>query len=178
MNKIIAELLTQTSVTNSPAILQLVLILERHNYTSDNNGGGLYEADLSPQMLELTLTADEQIEIVDAISQQIASGFGTRSELFWVLGKAPTVALVPLIGLLEAHAQTFDEETAYQALIALDNCLSSNSEGNLHPDILRVVDKAALKSSIQQLSALNISDPNHYAYSRLDKLAQNILNRL
>jgi hypothetical protein len=44
--------------------------------------------------------------------------------MFWAIGKsAPQIGIGPLLMLLQTCSEKFDEEAAYQALIALDNFL-------------------------------------------------------
>ena len=95
--------------------------------------------------------------------------------MFWVIGKAPRVALVPLISLLEAHSPTFDEETAWQALIALENCLELDDDGNLVTDISPLVN---LRPILQQIASLSINDPRDPRSARLAEIVQRILKRM
>jgi hypothetical protein len=175
MDKLIMDLVAKMTIANSEAILQLALILERSTFTISSDS--TYILNLPPHLLNIILMPDDQREIIDDISQRILSGASNRSQLFWVIGKAPRVALVPLITLLEAHSQTFDEETAWQALIALENCLELDDDGNLRTDSLRLINKANLRPIIQQMASINISNSGDPRSGRLVEIVHRILRR-
>lgn len=175
MDKLIMDLVAKMPNEHSETIIQLALILERSTFTISNESS--YILYLPSQLLDIILTLDDQREIVDAISRRIQAGASNRSELFWVIGKAPRVALVPLVSLLKAHSQTFDEETAWQALIALENCLELDDDGNFRADILRLINKANLRPIIQKIASLSIGNPPDPRFGRLAEIVQRILRK-
>jgi hypothetical protein len=112
------------------AVLQFSMLLERSNL-ADSLALGEREADfyrsmLAPHLATVTLAAHEQAEVVTRLARLVADGRGTSSML-WAIGKAaPEAGIGPLLRLLCTHSSMFDEEMAYQALVALENFLGAS----------------------------------------------------
>ncbi|GEM_PF-1992539 len=100
------------------ALIQLVYILERSTFTSTN-----IEAFIQPDLRNVRVSYFAQRLVVDELLSLIMSGHNLQSSLLWAIGKAhPYVALKPLLRWIK-HATNLDRESAYQTVIALQNCL-------------------------------------------------------
>lgn len=91
---------------------------------------------LDEELLSITLDIDEQGEIIDKLVERILAKDALCVSMLWAIGKAyPTVGLPRLVEVIEFNWKTFDDEMAYQSIIALENFLDwdivNNSLGNL-----------------------------------------------
>jgi hypothetical protein len=132
MNRSLSTLLKSAS---SPAIeeqmqalFHIAMLLEKSTRPSDENG--FYETILPPGVLGIHLDEEAQTEILQELAQKTYSQSIVPS-LFWAIGKSLPGAGAPvLVHFLDEHPDFLnDPQVAYQAVIALENCLDSERTG-------------------------------------------------
>ncbi len=109
------------------AVFQLAMLLEKNTRPSDESG--FYETVLPPDLVRIRL--DQQAQA--AMLRELARRFSAKrvpSAVFWAIGKAlPEAAAPVLLAILGQHPDLADDhEAAYQAVIALENCLDYDRE--------------------------------------------------
>jgi hypothetical protein len=126
MQQAIEQLMESVESTNgdaeNPDILNLGLLLEMNSYSG--NRSDLEKGSLLPASLQnVLLSKNEQTEIVSRLARLIQnSNNAKRKHFFWVFSKAsPQVAFMPLVRIITELYISFDPETSYQALSALDH---------------------------------------------------------
>ena len=123
------KILSESKDLRQEGITQLADLLSKNNKV--NYVGPNYSHFLPPELLSLKLGVSEQREIVVNLEKLIMIN-PNASSLFWVMGKAkPIVAIGPLLNLINMYSDELNDETAYQALIALENCLVDSDEREL-----------------------------------------------
>ncbi len=180
MHELIQILLNRarSQVGDDNAIVQLALILENNTVSSANYP---YEGTLSQELLAVRLDKEEQQQVVANLFELIRAGNPSKSTIYWAIGKATgEIALAPLVKLIQSqsYAGVFDEETAWQALIALENFIEVQTDGALPSEVSSQLLQVNLRATIRQMAKLNIDNPNDPRHSRLIELAERILSRL
>jgi len=109
------------------AMFQLGLMLERSNQGEQlAEAGDIYVENLSREMLRMKLDDDEQNQIIDKLSQVVATHKDSRPTALWAYGKAkPQLGIVPLLALIQATGHQLNTEAAYQACDALRRWLEA-----------------------------------------------------
>lgn len=107
----------------------LVDLIERANrnitYADYKDAEDFYLENVPSEFLALTFDGPVQEEIAAMIVDHVNEA-PDRGDLLWVLGKMPeSVALKPLVRLWCMRGCEFDDSTAYQAHIALQNMIWS-----------------------------------------------------
>lgn len=124
LNALIARTSDKDFDEREHAIFQLALILERSNLR-DSSAPDIYSSNLDRHLIKLVLSETEQREVVDVLARLTITQQENRPSCYWAMGKARGVVLLPtLLVLLRAQGAQMDDESAYQAVIALQNCLS------------------------------------------------------
>lgn len=117
---------SEDETVQGEAILQLAMLLEKSNHVRDESGNVHWEDKgeiLSPNLRDIYLDNGEQRVIVSRLTTLINSSKRNPSML-WALGKAsPAIGIEPLLEILKKHSEEFDEDTAYQAILALGRFL-------------------------------------------------------
>lgn len=121
---------------NDDAALQLGLILEA------NAGVQLEQGLLHDSLSSIELSERDESAIIERIVTLVKRHEDAgRRHLFWVLSKAsPEVLLVPLVKLIHKLASLFGEETAIQAVFALNNCLRDEDKLSASAALLKEYD--------------------------------------
>lgn len=102
------------------AIFELAMLLEKNAV----KGQSWSEKDFVPPLQIVELDEKQQRQIVEKIVELIASGLNEPS-LYWALGKARVdIALKPFLNVVRQFGSSFDGETQWQAIVALDNYLT------------------------------------------------------
>lgn len=149
---------------------QIGMILERGS--RDVTGkDAFYKLILSPHMLTLDLTEDDQREVVDYLHDLVKGGNRTHG-IIWAIGKAsPYVAIAPLLDLIQSYSATFDAVTAHHAIVALDNCLLVTDDGRLDPEIARQLDECDPLTFLYEAAAYddqNVAQPAQRVLAKLE----------
>jgi len=166
-NQLLKEAKSKDFDTSEFALLQIALVLEQSNLVDHKNTPDIYADNLSRELLNLQLNADDQENVVGEIARLIAANSKNRPTLYWALGKAkPEIALPALLGLLKAQGKNLNEETAYQAAISLH----ALTKGDLSAEVQA---KIALNDPTDLLEKW--ADAND---DRLADLADDILDNL
>jgi len=109
-------------------IFQIGLVLERHsrpNLTAPD----LYEENLSRALLRLTLDdARHQAAVVYLITLVRNHPESAESYLYALSRAQPEFLVVPLLNLLHECGRKLAPDAAYQAALALDNCVKTGGE--------------------------------------------------
>lgn len=108
---------------NDDVSLQLGLLLER------NRGIETASHLLSERLRFVELSECDEKAIIERVASLIERRLDSgRRHLFWILSKAsPDQLLAPLVILVHGQWPSFDEETAVQAVFALNNCLGNET---------------------------------------------------
>lgn len=102
------------------AIVELAMLLEKNSVKNWSQKG-----DFVPPYRFVKLDKKQQRQIVEKIVELIASGLNEPS-LYWALGKARAdIALKPFLNVVRQFGSSFDGETQWQAICALDNYLGA-----------------------------------------------------
>ena len=150
------------------SIFQIAMLLEKSNTITNET----YISLLPPELLSVTLNDREQQEIVKLLST-LTPNNSTNSLLFWTLGKAkPKFGIAPLLSLIHRFSNKFDDEAAYQAVIALDNFLIFNKfkESKMMPEIVQ-----SLKENDPRPFLYKVVNSNNF---RLAEISQALLKKL
>ena len=120
----------------SGALFQIAMLLEKSTRPSDEPE--FYESMLPAELLRLQLNNSVQRELLRGVVKN-ADLRRVASPFIWALGKAsPVVAIHFLVQFLEQHPEWLSSpETAYQAIITLDNCLDHDQKTEIAEDIRR-----------------------------------------
>jgi len=136
--------------TQSEVLVDIALILERRRLPKARLDTD-YATLLRPNLLSIKIKSDEQIDVVERLSYLAATN-RTHPSMLWAIGKAaPEVGIVPLLALLRTRSGDFDEETLYQALMALENFLVTK-KGALLPDVAEAIRKDDPTPLLRELS--------------------------
>lgn len=136
MHNIIESLLNQVESQDESmsqeAVLQLAMLLEISNRPVRIASGAVdlahYRDILPIELQSLRLEITDQSEIVDRLSELAGNG-PASSGMYWAMGKAsPQVGVTALLNNLRNHIERLDEESMYQALIALGNFFFTQDE--------------------------------------------------
>ena len=130
-------------------ISDIAILLEMNTYTL--NGGQIssvlneYKCLLSEDLISVRLSIEEQNEIIDELTKRISINDKLGSSMFWAISKSHhTVGLPKLIQIIKCSWDTFDDEVAYQSIIALDNfiifCTDKDMKTKLLPMEKKVID--------------------------------------
>ena len=115
------------------AVSDLAMLLEKNTYILSGGHADSrlneYGQFLPEELLTVTLSIEEQEEIVADLTQRIRSGGPLSSSMLWAIGKAsPEVGLSALTEILKCDVVALDDKMSYQFLIALDNFVISFTE--------------------------------------------------
>jgi len=116
------------------AVFQLALLLER-SQEGVSSEDSYYVSNLPPELL-IRLDEQQQAEVVRVLSNAIVLEKTGRASLFWLIGKvSPPIGITSLLGLIVTNWKNYDEETIYQALIAIENymmyCIRDSTIGSV-----------------------------------------------
>jgi hypothetical protein len=168
LNQLLESAASADRERQNEALADIALILER-SWLRTSVSDTCYAALLPPALLAIRLEENDQREVVEHLSR-LATSDRAHPSIFWAIGKStPKLGIGPLLMLLQTHSDKFDEETTYQALIALENFL--------------VTDKGVLPAEVVAESVRN--DPTQFLNeqvksdnSRIAIRAQRVLRSL
>ena len=90
----------------------------------------IYSDNLSRDLLRITLSDEDQNQVIDNLSRLIVTHKDSRPTAFWTLGKAKgELAFAPLLALIQATGKQLNNESAYQACSALQRWVDANVIG-------------------------------------------------
>lgn len=113
------------------ALLQIALVMEQSNLEDHTHTPDIYAGNLSRELLGLQLDRADQERVVSELVRLIVSSSKNRETLYWALGKTrPEIGLPALLSLLAAQGKQLDDETAYQAVLALDSFIKGMPEAD------------------------------------------------
>jgi hypothetical protein len=173
MDRAITSLLKSAAANSAAqqtaALFQLAMLLEKNTRPSDESG--FYETVLPPALLPIRLDVDAQAQILLELAKR-ATADGVPSAVLWAMGKALPKAAAPVLAdLVTRHAELAeDAEAAYQAIIALENCLDYDREQGRSQDVAALSENTTVLDFVRQ--AADSPDP------RLAEHAPRILRRL
>lgn len=153
------------------AVFQVAMLLEKNTRPSDENG--FYETVLPSDVLGLDLDEDAQAEILGELVK-IPYSPDVASSVFWAIGKSsPRVGAPILLRLFDEHPEMLDDHhSAYQAMIALENCLDHDrDEGK---DAARQVEKTFRNPSVARF----LRHASSSSEEKLAEVASRLLRRL
>jgi hypothetical protein len=151
------------------AAFQLAMLLEKNTRPSDEIG--FYETVLPPDVAGIRLDEEAQAEILRELARRVSSA-RVPAGVFWAAGKALPQAGAPVVvDILAQHADlSEDPEAAYQALIALENCLDYDREQGRSPQAQMLFRNDTVIRFLRQAAAS--------AEPRLAEQAPRLLRRL
>lgn len=117
------------------AIFQLSLLLQRSNTRGIPDTA--YRGLLAPNLMQMKLTESEQRKVVAKFRVLINSPERTTGILSAIGRASPRIGIEPLLSVIREHWTEFDDETAYQAVIALDNFLVYGDRVQFIPEVTR-----------------------------------------
>jgi hypothetical protein len=110
------------------AMFKVGLVLERHNYPNAMNSE-LYEEYLSRELLRLVLDDKRQSEAIDFLVAMVKARKQDADTFLYAMGKCkPTLVIAPLLMLINDLGNKWNNEGAYEAVVALDNCLKATDD--------------------------------------------------
>lgn len=149
------------------AALYLGLVLEAN--AGVESGRSLVPGNLR----DIELSEEEELAIVQRIIAVIDKRRDEeRRQLFWVLSKASSrVLLVPLVTAIHRLSESFDEETATQALFALHRCLSDELLIAASATVLKECD---IPGFLERMNTPGMSRRTNFIPRDLERLRQAI----
>jgi hypothetical protein len=127
MTETVRDLITTVrngSVADKSALIWILACLLEQSTTINQTGYDM-GVDLPEDLRNYRLDNGEQRELLTELSRIMIDSPIIDPELYWVMGKGtPLLVIEPLLTSIYARWEAFSEETTYQALIALENCLS------------------------------------------------------
>ena len=161
------ECLKSASVSKNDCILRLALLLERS--TRRGYSDASHESELPKELLDNALSDAEHREIVRNLGREILHE-PENGSLYWALGKAKwEEGMGVLLRILSTRGDETRDESAYQAVIALENFLIAD-EGKLLDGVHREIEASDPRPFLQ--SRLTSSDP------RLAATSERVLARI
>lgn len=116
INELLNRIKLSNNLARKEAIFELAMILEKNAVP----GQSWSETDFVPPIPVILLNIKQQQEVVDKLVDIIKSGIQDPS-IYWALGKAPVkLGLRPFLNLIQQYGLSFDDETRWQILRALD----------------------------------------------------------
>jgi hypothetical protein len=110
------------------ALFQIGLVLERHS-RPNMDAAGLYDENLSRELLRLTLDDDRQAAAALYLATLVRTKPDDAETFLYALGKAkPAAMITPLLTLMQERGTALLPEAAYQAVVALDTCLKAGGD--------------------------------------------------
>lgn len=151
VNRILKEILSKTTsddlATRQEAILELALLIEKHSPRRDKQS--YYESMLPPELLNMSLTEDEQTELVHEVGRIVLSDNVTGS-LVWALSKSSSLdALEYLLGYVCGEPSPNDEHGIWQALLRIHIFLYQDHP--LHNQVLDLGQRYNLQKVLEQI---------------------------
>lgn len=127
---------SRSSEQQDEALAQLAMLLEKNTRPSNAD---LYESLLPPDLLRLNIDSDTQREILRAAINYVPDVPRVALQFFFAVGKAKErVALEVLDESISRHPKWVESpDVLYQAIIALDNCLTRDPGARLPPEVRR-----------------------------------------
>lgn len=148
------QLRAEAAQTRREAVLQLAMLLERRSDgntgTTDSPADTFYRSIMAPHLHDIRPTPSEQMKIIAILAHEAATS-ADAPDMLWAVGKAdPALGLGPLLRVLTIAGERFDEVTAYQATIALDNLLITTPNGALAPAVAMLIRATNLRALLQR----------------------------
>jgi hypothetical protein len=170
MNQMLEELLDAATSsephTREEAVLQLSLLLERSNTVEGPDSA--YAGLLLPGLMHLRLTEEEQRDVVECL-RSLSNSPKSSPSILAALGKAsPKVGIEPLLSLIKEGSAEFDSETAYQAVIALDNFLVRDGDGQFIPEVAHQLRECSPATFLERMSRAGDPRLARHAHRVLD----------
>lgn len=168
LRDILAKTTAEDLKTRQEAILELALLIEKHSPSRDKQT--YYEAMLSPELLKVVLSEDEQKELVHEIGQIVLSDKVTGS-LVWALSKSHSLdALEYLLAFLSREPPPTEGHAIRQAVLATEVFLSVYQDHPLHDHVFGLARNHRLKDVLEQIAG--------HCEEDVKKIIQSIKQRL
>lgn len=179
MNHLIHEFLQQVCTadekTSSNAITHLSYILEMNSWKlSYDERIDRFGGVIAQELIKLQIDQSDEVEIIEALTSRIVPGNKLASALLFAIGQgSASVALRPLIKVIERQLANFSENEFYQALTSLERLLFFN-EALSFEQKKEVISKTGLLTATAR--KLLTSEP--LTHSDLESLALRLISRV
>ncbi len=167
VKKLLQKAVSENKDEQNEAVLQIAMLLEKGSQGIDPHYR--YEDIMPKTLLNVSLSVDEQSELIQMLESLLNSSKMTPSVL-WALGKSSSLVAFEIL-LSWLHRQSvFTTETSWQALIAIDNFTTQSEVGKLKPEIMSIADKHEVIGTLQKIFTLGTP--------KVQLLAEKLLLRL
>lgn len=142
--------------TQPPETLELSYLLEiSHGYDRSKPE---YQTILSEEQLKITLSPDEQDEIVRELLRLIDSGHHFRSSLIWIAGKSTANTIISLVHeYVLSHYTQMDDDLILQSIFAVQNGLFFASQDKAMLSKVRFADLQTMFETCSDSSHWQVS---------------------
>ncbi|NJO18859.1 MAG: hypothetical protein HC838_00620 [Spirulinaceae cyanobacterium RM2_2_10] len=124
-------------------------------YNSEHDRVFKYAQDLPWDVLFLVLGESEQFEIANRLTHiYINLDASNKNTVVWALGKTTDKSgIEPLLEIINEHGSEFDEQSAFQASISLNNCLErfSDSPSDIDEETKKLFRREPILSFLQRV---------------------------